>query len=97
MELINKALNTLAVNINKYLSAEEILCLDSIREGRQFKKLITNVSHDMRTQLTAIKAIKSLWERTNCLMNSERNYKWHRNTLVSFAPKGNTTYIYPLR
>lgn len=63
LELINKELNTLAVNINKCLKAEEILRLDSIREEKRFKEMIANISHDLRTPLTAIKGYQQLMEK----------------------------------
>lgn len=62
LELINKKLNTLAVNINKCLKAEEILRLKSVREEKKFKELIANVSHDLRTPLTAIMGYQQLME-----------------------------------
>ncbi|MGG0052669.1 sensor histidine kinase [Bacillus atrophaeus] len=60
VELINKDLNKLTVNINKYLKAEESLRLKSIREDRKFRELIVNISHDLRTPLTAIKGYQQL-------------------------------------
>ena len=60
LELINKELNTLAVNINKCLKAEETLRLDGIREEKRFKEMIANISHDLRTPLTAIKGYQQL-------------------------------------
>lgn len=63
LELINKELNTLAVNINKCLKAEELLRLDSIREEKKFKDMIANISHDLRTPLTAIKGYQQLMEK----------------------------------
>jgi len=60
LELNNKDLNALAVNINKCLKAEETLRLESIREEKRFKELIANISHDLRTPLTAIKGYQQL-------------------------------------
>ncbi|AWK45261.1 HAMP domain-containing sensor histidine kinase [Bacillus velezensis] len=60
VELINKDLNKLVVNINKYLKAEESLRLKRIREDRKFRELIVNISHDLRTPLTAIKGYQQL-------------------------------------
>ncbi|WP_233099710.1 histidine kinase dimerization/phospho-acceptor domain-containing protein [Bacillus velezensis] len=70
VELINKDLNKLVVNINKYLKAEESLRLKRIREDRKFRELIVNISHDLRTPLTAIKGYQQLIKRANCHMNS---------------------------
>ena len=63
LELINKELNTLAININKCLKVEEILRLDSIREEKRFREMIANISHDLRTPLTAIKGYQQLMEK----------------------------------
>ncbi|MED1068111.1 Sensor histidine kinase ResE [Bacillus paralicheniformis] len=60
VELINKDLIKLTVNINRYLKAEENLRLKSIREDRKFRELIVNISHDLRTPLTAIKGYQQL-------------------------------------
>lgn len=63
LELINKELNALTVNINKCLKAEETLRLESIREEKRFKEMIANISHDLRTPLTAIKGYQQLMEK----------------------------------
>jgi len=63
LELINKDLNSLAVNINKCFKAEENLRLDGIREEKRFKELIANISHDLRTPLTAIRGYQQLMEK----------------------------------
>ncbi len=42
---------------------EELLRLDSIREEKRFKELIANISHDLRTPLTAIKGYQQLIEK----------------------------------
>lgn len=60
LELINGELNTLAANINKCLKAEENLRLDAIREEKHFKEMIADISHDLRTPLTAIKGYQQL-------------------------------------
>ncbi len=62
LQLINKGLNTMAVNINNCLKAEETLRLNSVREEKKFKELIANISHDLRTPLTAIMGYQQLME-----------------------------------
>lgn len=60
IQLFSKELNKLAININNCLKAEENLRLKGIREEKQFKELIANISHDLRTPLTAIKGYQQL-------------------------------------
>lgn len=63
LDLFNRGLNRLTANINKCLKVEENLRLDSIREEKRFKELIANISHDLRTPLTAIKGYQQLIEK----------------------------------
>lgn len=60
LELMNPDLSKLAVNINKCLKAEETLRLNGIREEKKFRVLIADISHDLRTPLTAIKGYLQL-------------------------------------
>lgn len=60
LELFSKELNTLAIHINKCLKAEETLRLKGIQEEKNFRELIANISHDLRTPLTAIKGYQQL-------------------------------------
>jgi len=60
LELINRELSKVIININKCLKAEETLRLESVREEKRFKELIANISHDLRTPLTAIKGYQQL-------------------------------------
>lgn len=53
--LLNKRLNNLVCSINKALKVEENLRLKVIKDENEFKEMITNLSHDLRTPLTAIK------------------------------------------
>lgn len=63
LALFNKELNTLASNINKCLEEEENIRLDAIREEKHFKEMISNISHDLRTPLTAIKGYQQLMKK----------------------------------
>lgn len=63
LEMFNSKLNALACNINKCLKVEEKLRLNGIREEKQFKEMIANISHDLRTPLTAIKGYQQLMEK----------------------------------
>lgn len=63
VELFNRDLNALVVNINRCLKEEELLRLDSSREEKAFKEVIANISHDLRTPLTAIRGYQQLLEK----------------------------------
>lgn len=60
LELMNKELTLLASHINKCLKAEETLRLKGIQEERELRELIANISHDLRTPLTAIRGYQQL-------------------------------------
>jgi len=73
LALFNKELNTLASNINKCLKEEENLRLEAFREEKHFKEMISNISHDLRTPLTAIKGYQQLMEKGT--LSTEQSYK----------------------
>lgn len=60
IELINKNLNNLTMNINRLLKKEEDWEIQRTREENNFKDMIANISHDLRTPLTAIKGYQQL-------------------------------------
>ncbi len=60
LELMNKELTLLASHMNKCLKAEETLRLQGIQEEQELRELIANISHDLRTPLTAIRGYQQL-------------------------------------
>lgn len=64
IELYNKTITNLSKNINRCLKLEEKRRLESINDQKQFKELISNISHDLRTPLTSIKGYQQLLEKT---------------------------------
>lgn len=75
VQFINKELSQLVDNINKSLKAEEILRLNCIREEKRFKELIADISHDLRTPLTAIKGYQQLMEKGELLPVQRRRHQ----------------------
>jgi signal transduction histidine kinase len=75
LEFINSELNGLASNINKCFKAEESLRLEAIREEKKFKELIANISHDLRTPLTAIKGYQQLMENSELTLGQREKLK----------------------
>ncbi|MDO5517839.1 MAG: HAMP domain-containing sensor histidine kinase [Clostridium sp.] len=69
VQLINKNLNSLAANFNRILSIEEKLRVKTIKHEEKIKNMIANISHDLRTPLTAVKGYVQL------LMKSANNKK----------------------
>lgn len=58
--LQSRTLNELAFSINKCLKEEENLRIKSVREEKRFKEMIADISHDLRTPLTAIMGYQQL-------------------------------------
>ncbi len=72
LQLLNNALNTLAININKCLKVEEVLRLNGIREEKRFRELIAYISHDLRTPLTAIKGYQQLMQKGELTQDQQK-------------------------
>lgn len=73
LDMINKELNRLSKNINVCLKAEENLRLEKIREENKFREMIVNISHDLRTPLTAVKGYLQLLDKEE--LKEEQKYK----------------------
>ncbi|MFA9465278.1 MAG: sensor histidine kinase [Velocimicrobium sp.] len=75
IELFDGGFNELAETINNCLKAEETLRLDFIREEKEFKEMIANISHDLRTPLTAIKGYQQLLESESLTKEQQKRLK----------------------
>ncbi len=73
LELLNNELNQLTSNINKCFKAEETLRLESVHNEKKFKELIANISHDLRTPLTAVKGYQQLL--SNSVLSDDQRKK----------------------
>lgn len=62
--MFNKNLTELTGNLNKLLIFEEKSRIQSICNENKIKEMITNVSHDLRTPLTAVKGYMELLFRS---------------------------------
>lgn len=64
IQLINKNLNNLAADFNRVLNSEEKLRIKTIKHEEKIKDMIANISHDLRTPLTAVKGYMQLLEKS---------------------------------
>lgn len=60
VELLNKEVNQLVANINRILLESQKSRSYIKREEKYFKEMISNISHDFRTPLTAIKGYQQM-------------------------------------
>ena len=63
LQFVNKKLTSLALNIDRSLKDEEQLKINTMREEKSFKEMIADLSHDLRTPLTAVKGYMQLLNR----------------------------------
>ncbi|WP_066712418.1 sensor histidine kinase [Clostridium sp. Marseille-P299] len=75
--LINNELNKVVANINQCFKAEETLRLERLQEEKRFREMIANISHDLRTPLTAIKGYQQLMEK------GELTFEQHEKLVVA--------------
>ena len=64
IELVDASLNTLTKQINQLLFEAQQTRIKSAREEKYYKELISNISHDFRTPLTAIKGYIQMLKNT---------------------------------
>ena len=60
VELLNKEINQLVANINRILIESQKSRSYIKREEKYYKEMISNISHDFRTPLTAIKGYQQM-------------------------------------
>lgn len=68
-----KEITTLVSNINRCLRAEEKSSYQARRSEKEFKQLIANLSHDLRTPLTAIRGYLQLISSDQFTANEQKN------------------------
>lgn len=64
VQLINRNLNCLTADFNKILLIEESIRIKTIKHEEKIKNMIANISHDLRTPLTAVKGYIQLLKKT---------------------------------
>lgn len=74
IDLLDSELNTLSANINNALESEKRLRIRMQEDERHFRELIANVSHDMRTPLTAVKGYLQMLEHAPYNADDRESY-----------------------
>ena len=64
VQLMNKHLNSLTADFNRILTKEENLRIKTKKHEEKIKNMIANISHDLRTPLTAVKGYMQLLEKS---------------------------------
>lgn len=72
VSMFNKNINELAGNLNKLIIFEDKEREKSVCHEKKIKAMITNISHDLRTPLTAVKGYMELLNRN---LNEEKQKK----------------------
>lgn len=73
LNLVDSSLNSLAESINKQLLKQKSIRIASVRRESELKETISNISHDLRTPLTAIVGYLQLLERED-LSKKQQEY-----------------------
>lgn len=73
LNLVDSSLNSLAESINNQLLNQKSIRIASVRRESELKETISNISHDLRTPLTAIVGYLQLLERED-LSEKQQEY-----------------------
>lgn len=74
VQLFDKDLTNLAVELNRNLDYQKQLKLEQERQERVTKQSISDIAHDLRTPLTVVKGNLQLLERNADMADMDKNY-----------------------
>lgn len=77
VDLYDKDIESLAYSINQRIQTEEKKERTVERQDRNFKKLVANLSHDLRTPITVISGYLQLLKLENNINNQAKEYITH--------------------